>query len=519
MAGRGPWPVSRVSWAFATWAVVLVLWAEPGAALQLSPPPIPVGAYAGGLALSPSGDRLYVLSNGDGAIRFFDTSTRQLVRPPIVVGTGERLAVSRDGQWLYVAAGSVLAIEVATGAVTGISFSLSSDLVFSLDGKKLYVSDRNASLVGVVDTDPGSPTFNTVAKQIVLADEEPYGLALSPDGSRVYVSNRQNLARTETSVDVIDTTNDVLLPPRAVLTLGPGGGVSRLVVSSDGQRIYVTNESSNDVAVLDAASVSQIDVIHTGGAALRDVAIAPDEQTLLLSAKSPTDALLAININSKGLIQAIPISSPVFIALTEVPTPLVYVSVYSDPGSVQVIATGGSLLSLGPATVWVGLKNSDDQGTQFDLRAEVYVNQTLVAAGEALCVTGITRNPSKATEVGIAFGAPSGATYASGDTVSVRVLTRIGTTAGGSKCSGPGGSHSSAVGLQLYYDSTSRPSRLGVELTAGSLETFFLRSIPSDVLDPIAPAGTAAKFKASPPVSFSNGNPWKEIAVWGLPLP
>ena len=30
--------------------------------------------------------------------------------------------------------------------------------------------------------------------------------------------------------------------------------------------------------------------------------------------------------------------------------------------------------ALGPATFWIGLKNSDDQGTQFDLRAEIYIN-------------------------------------------------------------------------------------------------------------------------------------------------
>jgi hypothetical protein len=50
-------------------------------------------------------------------------------------------------------------------------------------------------------------------------------------------------------------------------------------------------------------------------------------------------------------------------------------------------------LSLGPAKLWIGLKNSDDQGTNFDLRAEVYRNGSLVAAGQTLCITGMTRNP------------------------------------------------------------------------------------------------------------------------------
>jgi len=39
--------------------------------------------------------------------------------------------------------------------------------------------------------------------------------------------------------------------------------------------------------------------------------------------------------------------------------------------------------------VWIGLKNSDDVGTRFDLRAEVYQNgTTLIATGELDSVWG-----------------------------------------------------------------------------------------------------------------------------------
>ena len=42
--------------------------------------------------------------------------------------------------------------------------------------------------------------------------------------------------------------------------------------------------------------------------------------------------------------------------------------------------TTGSLTSLSDLHVWLGLKNSDDQGTNFDLRVEAYKNSTLVAS-------------------------------------------------------------------------------------------------------------------------------------------
>ena len=53
----------------------------------------------------------------------------------------------------------------------------------------------------------------------------------------------------------------------------------------------------------------------------------------------------------------------------------------------------GSLISLNDLHVWLGLKNSDDQGTNFDLRVEVNKNGALVASGETYCITGVTRNP------------------------------------------------------------------------------------------------------------------------------
>jgi hypothetical protein len=48
----------------------------------------------------------------------------------------------------------------------------------------------------------------------------------------------------------------------------------------------------------------------------------------------------------------------------------------------------GLVTSVGPSDVWIGLKNSDDVGTSFDLRAEVYISGVLVGSGELLNVPG-----------------------------------------------------------------------------------------------------------------------------------
>jgi uncharacterized repeat protein (TIGR01451 family) len=116
----------------------------------------------------------------------------------------------------------------------------------------------------------------------------------------------------------------------------------------------------------------------------------------------------------------------------------------------------GTLSTLADLRVWLGLKNSDDEGTQFDVRAEVWKNGLeLVASGETACVGGVTRNPDKAKEVTVPFDLfPPVNLDGSTDAVSLKVFDRIGT-----RCSGP--THSSAAGVRLYFDGLRRPSGLG----------------------------------------------------------
>ncbi|HLC05478.1 MAG TPA: carboxypeptidase regulatory-like domain-containing protein [Anaerolineales bacterium] len=117
----------------------------------------------------------------------------------------------------------------------------------------------------------------------------------------------------------------------------------------------------------------------------------------------------------------------------------------------------GTLAAPTSLTVWLGLKNSDDQGTNFDIRVEVLNDGVVVASGESYCIRGLTRNPSLAREVTIPLTSFSpGAFDGTLDVLSVRVLTRIGSDGAGHACGG----HSNAVGLRLYFDAAARPSRL-----------------------------------------------------------
>ena len=98
-------------------------------------------------------------------------------------------------------------------------------------------------------------------------------------------------------------------------------------------------------------------------------------------------------------------------------SPSVNRTAFKEIGTWTYVVPAGTTLQIDPLTdlrVWVGLKNSDDQGTYFDIRAELLKNGTPVASGETQNIQGITRNPDKAKEVVVAFG-----------TISDRYLTLV----------------------------------------------------------------------------------------------
>jgi len=175
-----------------------------------------------------------------------------------------------------------------------------------------------------------------------------------------------------------------------------------------------------------------------------------------------------------------------------------------------------SLVDTSPARVWLGLKNSDDQGTRFDVRVLLRVNGGLVAQGLTRCVTGVTRNPSNAKEVSVPFGTVAPSALDPGDVISLEVLTRIGTNPDGSQCGG----HSNALGLRLYYDALSRPSQFGVEITPDPLTSYFLHASGTSLFfDTTSSTAPTPKQADSAPVAYAGGNPWKSVGTWSRSVP
>ena len=243
---------------------------------------ISIGNSFVGVGFSPSGDRIWVGGGAGNDVRTFrqlpDGSYTADGTIPISGGPAPSgLSLNASGTRLYIAlnmTNQVAVIDTATRAIlTRIPVgTYPYTTVMSADGSKVYVSNWGGRIPGAGDTTDGmfpvavdprtgipisgtvsviDTVSNTVVKSIDVG-LHPTGMALSPDGSRLYVTN----ANSDT-VSVIDTASDSVAKTIHVGQLGPGrqpilgSSPNAVTVSPDGHTLYVANASENAIAVVD----------------------------------------------------------------------------------------------------------------------------------------------------------------------------------------------------------------------------------------------------------------------------
>lgn len=164
------------------------------------------------------------------------------------------------------------------------------------------------------------------------------------------------------------------------------------------------------------------------------------------------------------------------------------------------------LTALSPGKVWIGLKNSDDVGTKFDLLAEVLKNGSVVGTGQLDNVPGGSSGFNNAVlrTINLALSGP--VEIFPGDTLSFRLSVRI-TAVGG---------HSSGT-ARLWYNGPaidSGPSRnAGSRFDAtigGATADYFLRS--GFALN--TTAGSSRVFIDVFVNRKAGGNPFKPFGTW-----
>jgi YVTN family beta-propeller protein len=97
----------------------------------------------------------------------------------------------------------------------------------TLDGTKVYVANEAYHTVSVIDT-----TTNAVTATIPVENEKlPVGVAVTPDGAKAYVVNTNTSVAGDT-VSVVDTVSN-----KVAATIPVAEGAAGIAVTPDGSRV------------------------------------------------------------------------------------------------------------------------------------------------------------------------------------------------------------------------------------------------------------------------------------------
>ena len=233
----------------------------------------PVGSMPYGVVTN--GIQAFVTEFGLGTVSVFDLKTGEFSTRIPVDAFPSGLALSRDGQSLFVThlfTGLVTVIDLLTSTVrgtasTGADTNLSQFVVIAPDGTKAYLPQTRSNITNTAllfDTTV-FPVVNVldmaklqllVPERITLdtADEPvnmPFAAALSPDGKTLYLANAGS-----DDVSVIDLSTN-----RKLAHLAVGANPRGIAITPDGSRIFVNNVLDGTLSVINAKTLTVTDTI------------------------------------------------------------------------------------------------------------------------------------------------------------------------------------------------------------------------------------------------------------------
>ena len=218
------------------------------------------------LAISPDGRRVYVTVVSGNYVDVFDPATHALV-DSVDVGTGPHdIEVSRDGKTVYVGlirGTDVTVFDAATNRVLRkIPFGANvRPIALSHDETRLYV--QLSQYYGFVVADPRTgkilrrldmPMPKGARTPDTLPVTTNHGLRITADGKYLIANG-----------SMTDLVGIYSLPDlHLVATVPVGRDPNWVTLTPDGRRVFISNRGSDDVSVIDLASHKEVGRVKVG---------------------------------------------------------------------------------------------------------------------------------------------------------------------------------------------------------------------------------------------------------------
>jgi YVTN family beta-propeller protein len=250
-SGRGPGLIAVTPDGKTAYVVIV---GHPGAVVPIATatntpgPPIEIGNHPDGIAITPDGKTVYVANINSGTVTPIATATNT-AGEPIEVGVRPRaIAVTPDGKTAYV-----------------VNQSRPQPSPWPS-----YPPDERGT-VTPIDT-----ATNTPGEPIDVGNE-PFAIAVTPDGKTVYVANTWEntgrLASGQSTVTPIATATNTPGPPIEV-----GQGPRAIAITADGRTAYVASWQGGTVTPIETATNTAGTPIEVGEGA-RAIVITADGET------------------------------------------------------------------------------------------------------------------------------------------------------------------------------------------------------------------------------------------------
>lgn len=216
----------------------------------------------------PDEGTLVVVNRDGGSVSFIDMQTGlEMARHPIGARVPHELAISPNGR-------TVISSEYGTGTNPGTklqifdvpSASLLGEIdlgpetrphsfVFLPDGRRAVVTMELAGAIALVDI-----LDRRVIDSFPVGGSGNHMVRLSSDGNTAYVAGRGGVG----TLSIVDLTGD-----NELVVIETGAGAEGLALSPDGSEVWVGNRGAYNLSVIDTRSQRVIDTIDLEGAPVR----------------------------------------------------------------------------------------------------------------------------------------------------------------------------------------------------------------------------------------------------------
>lgn len=208
--------------------------------------------------------------------------------------------------YIFSTIGRLSVIDLSTNQVVNSSETLfhAYGEVISPDGRFIYLTDPGDNAVITID----AATYALVDYTSTGSNSSPRGIAISPDGSKIYVANEYPFdILGHGTVDVINTVTHHI-----TMTIAVGESPLGIVLSPDGSKLYVANQGSNFISVINAnsgASIGQIPLssgasslaITHDGSQLYATAVNGNTVTVVNTATNQVAQSISVGMNPIGM--------------------------------------------------------------------------------------------------------------------------------------------------------------------------------------------------------------------------